>query len=221
MAVVRAAAAAAVEAAVKAEVAAVVVRVEAAIAVAVVRTAAAGRVETARAATAVVGIVSAPVITVLGPVVATHRVGLVTVVETATEIATETEIVIEIGIKIVTVIVTVIGIEIGIVMIASIAAHAFTSPRIMAAMDIAPTLMTGAIRMAYTRAQTTRAGGRAMTRSVHTFTGMALMASLLLSVTEAVIKRLIGMASYVVMKKDSNTTRCTSMVGEAFIDSDS
>lgn len=210
--------AAAVEAA-KAEVAVVVVRVEAAIvAAAVVRAAAAGRVETARATRAVVGIASAPVITVPGPMAAVQRVGLVTVVEIATKIATGTEIVIGIGteIEIVT------GIGIGIVMInlASIVKHAFTSPRIMAVMDIAPTPTTGVTRTACTRAQTMRAAGKVLTRSVHTFTGMVLTASPLLSATEVATNRLIEMASYVAMKKDSNTMNSISVEG-AFTDSDS
>lgn len=215
--VVRVVAVAVVEVAAKAE--AAVVRVEAAIAVAVavVRAAITGSVETARAATAVAGIASAPVIIIPGLVMVAQRVGPVTVIEIeivieiVTGIGAEIETVTGIGIAVEAV--GVIGIVTGIVMIALRAARAFTSLRIMAAMDIARTPTTVAIRMVCTRAQTTRVEGKAMTRSVHTFTGMALMASPLLSVIEVVTNRLIGMASYVAMKRDSSTTNCISTGG--------
>jgi hypothetical protein len=142
-------------------------------------------------------------ITAPGAVAIVLGVGLVTVIATATEIKTVTE---NVGER---------GIVTEIAMISSRAAHAFTSPQIMGVIDIAPVPMTGATRTVCTRARTMRAEGKAMTRSAHTFTGMALPASSLLSATGTRTNRLIGTASRVVIKKDTETMKCTS-VADAF-----
>ena len=145
----------------------------------------------------------------------------------ATGIGTETETGIEIEkgnviAQLVTIaieIVTVIGtstateiVEIGIT-------PAFTSHRITAVMAIAPTPMNAVTRMASTPAQTMAAGDKAMTPSVRTFTGMAILVSAPSSASGTPTGTLIATAFCVAMKRDFKTTKDTSAAG-AFVDID-
>src|SRR5947208_7668422 len=96
-------------------------------------------------------------------------------------------------------------------------APTFTSHRTTAVMGIAPTPMNVVTRMACTRAQTTAAGVRAMTRSVHIFTGTAIPDSSPSSTSGTPTGRLAVTLFCVAMKRDFETTKDTLSV-EAFVD---
>ena len=112
--------------------------------------------------------------------------------------------------------------EIGSVMIviARITARASISPRIMAAMVIARMLTSVVTKMACAPARWMRGAGKALTRSVRTFTSMARPASSLCSAAGARTNKLIATVSCAAMKKVINTMNSTSPAG-TFIASDS
>ncbi len=170
-------------------------------------------VKAVAAAIAIVGIVTAPVVTTPRAAVIIPRVGRVTEIVIATGTAIVMAVAIEAEIVIATEIATATAIAIEIYM--SIALRALTTTRITATMAIAPAPTSVVTGTASSPARTMRAEDRAMIRSVRTFTGKAPPASSLFSAPEALTNRLIATASCVAMMKATDATKCTG----AFADS--
>ena len=157
---------------------------------------------------------------------AAPRAGLVIVA--TIKIATVTAIMIGMAIDIVTATTTattpasltaiMIVIVIAIETVIDIAAG-FTSPRIMATTDIAPTLTIAPTRMACSQARTMLAADKVMIRSAHTFTGVETTAFSPSSVSGTRTSRLTGMAFCAATKKATTTIRIISVTGAFIVNS--
>lgn len=145
------------------------------------------------------------------------EIAMATVDGTAIEI--EVAIGIETGIEmgIIAGIMTAIAGSIDIAAKSFIARRGLTCTRITAAIVIALTLTSGAIRTACTPGQTTRAAGKATIRNAHTFTGKAALAFSRFSVSVILTAWHIATVSCVATMKATSAMTFTSRT-DAFID---